>query len=229
MTITKNPFKIVTLDGPGGVGKSTTGKMLAERLGYYFLSSGRIYRALAWLALRRGWRMEKALPAGLLEDAHIAIAAGGALSVNGEHPGEVLSSGEIATATSFLSVLPEVRELSNRVQRETVRNIEEAGRFSGVVLEGRDIGTVVFPGAAHKFFLTASLEIRAIRRLKEMKDKHPELILEVVSADLKNRDARDSERELAPLKAAEDAVVVDNSELTLEAAVEAMAAKITGL
>ncbi len=229
MTITKITFNIVTLDGPGGVGKSSSGKALAERLGYYFLSSGQIYRALAWLALRRGWSMENSLPAGLLDDANIEIAHDGALSVNGEHPGEVLSSGEIANATSMLSTLPEVRELSNRVQRETVGSIEGAGRFSGVVLEGRDIGTVVFPGAAHKFFLTARPEIRAMRRFKELKDKHPGLTLAAVSNDLQTRDARDSERELAPLKAAEDAVVVDNSELSLQEAVDAMAAKIMGV
>lgn len=229
MTTSKSAFNIVTLDGPGGVGKSTTGKVLAERLGYYFLSSGRIYRALAWLALRRGWSVEKALPAGLLDDANIEIATEGALSVNGEHPGEVLSSGEIATATSFLSVLPAVRELSTRVQRETVESIEACGHYAGVVLEGRDIGTVVFPGAAHKFFLTARLDIRAMRRFRELKDTHPALTLEAVSEDLKNRDTRDSERELAPLKAAGDAIVVDNTELSLAEAVDAMAAKIMGL
>lgn len=226
MTGSKIAFNIVTLDGPGGVGKSSTGKALAERLGYYFLSSGRIYRALAWLALRRGWCKENPLPAGLLDDVTIEIANDGVLSVNGEHPGDVLAGGEIAIATSFLSVLPEVRELSNRVQRETVAAIEEAGHFSGVVLEGRDIGTEVFPGAAHKFFLTAKPEIRAMRRFRELKETNPALTLEAVSEDLKSRDARDSGRKLAPLKAAEDAIVMDNSELSLRAAVDAMAAMI---
>lgn len=226
MNTSSTAFNIVTLDGPGGVGKSSTGKALAERLGYYFLSTGRIYRALAWLALRRGWAIENPLPAGLLDDADIAIADEGGLSINGEQPGEVLSSGDIANATSLLSALPEVRELSNRVQRETVAGIEEAGKFSGVVLEGRDIGTVVFPGAAHKFFLTARPEVRAMRRFKEMKGKNPALTLAAVSEDLRTRDARDSERELAPLKAAGDAVVVDNSELSLEQAVEVMAEKV---
>lgn len=228
MTSSSNSFKIVTLDGPGGVGKSSTGKALANRLGYYFLSSGRIYRGLAWLALARGWNPKNPLLPGLLDDANIQITDNDGLSVNGKHPGEVLSSGQIATVTSILSALPEVRELSNRVQRDTVKGIEETWRFAGVVLEGRDSGTVVFPAAAHKFFLTARPEIRAKRRFRELQAATPDLTLAAVTEDLKDRDARDTGRELAPLKAAEDAEVVDNSEISLEETVNVMSAKITG-
>jgi len=219
-------FEVVTLDGPGGVGKSTAGKSVAARLGFYFLSTGQIYRALTWMATRRGWKPGEALPGGFLEDARIEVLAEGGLRVNGEHPGEALFTDEISHATSVLSAMPEVRELSNRVQRATVKGIEDSGQYSGVVLEGRDMGTVVFPDARHKFFLTAKPEVRALRRYDELKHRDPSLKLEEVAESLNARDHRDSKRETAPLKADRDAITVDTSGMAFEDVVELLADKI---
>jgi cytidylate kinase len=241
-------FDVIALDGPGGVGKSSTARALAERLGYFFLSSGRIYRALAWSALRRGWRpgtaLEPALPGTvlldtvlldtallntvLLNDVHVELDAEGGLWVNGEAPGDALADEEISQAASQLSTLPAVRALADRVQRDTVAALRRAGHVRGVILEGRDIGTVVFPEARHKFFVTATPAVRAERRHRELARADPSVTLAEVARALEERDRRDSERELAPLRPAPDARVVDTSGLTLEQVVRQIAAVVRG-
>lgn len=228
-------FKVVALDGPGGVGKSSTGRAVAERLGFCFLSSGMIYRALAWYALSQGWRPEAPSPEGrtetqpegrreplspgLLDGVQVEVEPGGGLRINGETPGN-LAGDEISTVTSILSALPEVRELSTWVQRETVARMEASGAFHGVVLEGRDIGTVVFPETPYKIYITARPEVRAQRRYDELWSKGERVTLAEVAKALEQRDARDAARELAPLRPAEDAVLVDNSEQTFDEVVE---------
>lgn len=215
-------FEVIALDGPGGVGKSTTARALAERLGCFFLSSGQIYRALAWMALQRGWQPGQPLPAGLLDDVRIEVAADGSLRVNGEAVGAALNTDAISQATSVLSTLPTVRALSNQVQRRTVAELERSGHFAGVILEGRDIGTVVFPEARHKFFVTASTAVRAERRYRELVQADPAVTLEAVQEALTERDRRDSERDVAPLRPASGAIEIDSSGLTLEQVVERM-------
>jgi cytidylate kinase len=221
-------FKVIAMDGPGGVGKSTTARALAGRLGYYFLSSGRIYRALAWVALGRGWKAGSSLAEGLLDDVRIEVETDGVLRVNGEQVGEALGSDAISEAASRLSTLPAVRDLSNRVQRETVARIAERGNFPGVILEGRDIGTVVFPETRHKFFLIASAAVRAQRRFAELRETDPATTLEQVTRSLATRDARDAGRDIAPLKPAADARVIDTSALSLEQVVETLVRAIAG-
>lgn len=221
-------FDVVALDGPGGVGKSTTARALAQRMGYFFLSSGQIYRALAWSALQRGWQPGRPLAEGLLADIRVEIARDGALHVNGEPVGRLLNTDEISQATSVLSTLPEVRELSNRVQRDTVAALARDGHFAGVILEGRDIGTVVFPEARHKFFVTASTAVRAERRHRELVQTDPSVTLAEVTRALEERDRRDSQRAIAPLKPAPDATRVDTSGLTLEQVVEHLAQAVRG-
>lgn len=221
-------LQVIALDGPGGVGKSSTARALADRLGYFFLSSGSIYRAIAWSALRRGWSRGEPLAEGLLDEVRIDVGAGDALRVDGEPIAERLGSDAISEATSLLSTLPDVRELSNRVQRETVAGIAEEGRYPGVVLEGRDIGTVVFPQARHKFFITASVAVRAERRFAELKRTDPALTLEAVTRALQARDERDSKRAIAPLKPASRAIVIDTSLLSADEVVEAMLREIQG-
>ena len=221
-------FEVIALDGPSGVGKSTTARGLAERLGCFFLSSGQIYRALAWCALGRGWEPGQPLAAGLLRDVRIEVEASGALCVNGQSLGAELRTDAISEATSVLSTLPEVRALSNRVQRETVAALARAGHFPGVILEGRDIGTVVFPEARHKFFITASTAVRARRRYLEQVRDDPATDLAEVTRALAERDRRDSERELAPLKPAPDALIVDSGELTLEQVLDRLVAAVQG-
>lgn len=221
-------FDIVALDGPGGVGKSTTARALARRLGYFFLSSGQIYRALAWCAMRRGWSPGQPVPEGLLDDVRITVQRDGTLLVNGEAVGQALNSDAISRATSLLSTVPAVRDRANQVQRDTIAALGQAGHFPGAILEGRDIGTVVFPGAPHKFFVTASTAVRAERRYRELVRDDPTVTLAAVTRALEERDRMDSERDVAPLKPATDARVVDTSGLTLEQVVERLAQEIRG-
>ena len=222
---------VVAIDGPAGVGKSTTAKQLAERLGYYFLSSGMIYRAMAWHLLGRGWRAESgAPPPEQLETAlatlDVQVVAGGRVRVAGRDVTEALRDEAVSNAASVLSAVPAVRARSNQIQRSTVAGIGASGAYPGVVLEGRDIGTVVFPEAPHKYFLTAREEVRAQRRFAEQSPGDSQTSLGSVRNALLERDARDSGRAIAPLVPAPDARVVDTSDLTLEQVLERILADL---
>ena len=237
------PIKLIAIDGPGGVGKTTVSRRLAENLGYYFLSSGMIYRAMAWYMAQRKEgpapdaesepqadsrpRTQAAQPPDLtlLEDFALRIDGAGGLWVNGASVSGALHTEEISRAASLISVFPEVRARADQVQRDTVRRIEEEGSYPGVILEGRDIGTVVFPSATHKFFLTAGEEVRAERRFREKQAEDPTLTREAVQTALRERDERDETRDVAPLKPADDAEVVDTSTLSLEQVVALMLEK----
>ncbi len=224
-------INLIAIDGPGGVGKTTVSRRLAESLGYYFLSSGMIYRAMAWhMAQTKESQAPRADPAQppdltLLEDFALRIDGAGGLWVNGASVSGALHTEEISRAASLISVFPEVRARADQVQRDTVRRIEEEGSYPGVILEGRDIGTVVFPSATHKFFLTAGEEVRAERRFREKQAEDPTLTREAVQAALRERDQRDETRDVAPLKPADDAEVVDTSTLSLEQVVALMLEK----
>jgi cytidylate kinase len=229
----RNPIALdlIAIDGPAGVGKSTVAKRLAERLRYYFLSSGMVYRAIAWHLMQQGWRTGDGLPAAAdleskLDALEVRVAAGGKILANGRDVTEALRSEAVSDAASILSALPAVRERSNQVQRDTVAAIGSSGVYPGVILEGRDIGTVVFPQARHKFFLTAREEIRAERRFAEQRAAHPELTLDAVRDAMRERDARDSGRAVAPLVPAPDARRVDTSDLTLEQVLERIVADL---
>jgi cytidylate kinase len=235
-----NPFgveviavEVIAIDGPAGVGKSTTAKRLAERLGYYFLSSGMIYRAMAWHLLGQGWRMDAGAPPVErverdLAELDVRVIAGGRVLVAGRDVTEALRDEAVSQAASVISAVSAVRERSNRVQRDTVAGIGSSGAYPGVVLEGRDIGTVVFPDARHKFFLTAREEVRAQRRFAEQGAGNPRANLGAVREALQERDARDSGRAIAPLVPAPDARIVDTSDLTLEQVLEKILADLKG-
>ena len=208
---------LIALDGPSGVGKSTTAKAVAARLGWDYLDTGAMYRSVALAARRAGLGPEdKAGLRGLL--AGLVLAQGsGRFQLNGEDVSEAIRAPEVTALVSPLSADPAVRESLVAQQRL----IGSRGRF---VVDGRDIGTVVFPGACCKVFLTASVAARARRRFLELAAKGVATTEAEVAADLASRDLADSTRAVAPLKKAPGAWELDSSGMTLDEVVEAIVA-----
>ena len=199
---------IIAIDGPVGSGKSTVARRVAELMGYTHLDSGAMYRSIAWKALRDGVPLDSpAQLAALAEAARIdLVPRGGKLHVvlDGEDITDLIRTREVSHAASVVAVVPGVRHPMVAEQRR-------AGAHGGIVMEGRDIGTAVFPHADLKVFLDASPEVRAERRQRELQEKGEGLELEKVLADVRERDRRDREREMSPLVRAADAIVVDNT------------------
>ncbi|HEY8143602.1 MAG TPA: (d)CMP kinase [Kofleriaceae bacterium] len=210
---------VVAIDGPAGAGKSTVSKRLTSLLGYRLLDTGALYRSVALSAKRRGVSYADA-------GALAAIAAG--LDVNfqldgmtnrvfltGEDVSAAIRTPEVSEGSSIVSAVPEVRAALLQLQREL------AGK-GGVVAEGRDVGTVVLPDAGAKFFLTASDEVRAKRRVEELRAAGIAAMYDETLAEMRRRDERDSSREAAPLVCAPDAIVVDSSILAIDEVVDQM-------
>lgn len=210
---------IVAIDGPAGAGKSTLSKRVAEALGYTLVDTGALYRAVALWARRRGIAWEDGAALGAMAAALRFAFVDGALEVDGERPGDALRTSETSLGASRVSAHPEVRAALLGVQRDM-------GREGGVVLEGRDIGTVVFPDAEAKFYLTASVEVRAQRRRDELAARGTPPSLEEVLKEVSERDRRDSTRPVAPLRQADDAQLVDSSALGVEQVVEQIVAAV---
>jgi cytidylate kinase len=212
----------VAIDGPAGAGKSTVARGLARRLGYVLLDTGALYRAVAFAGQRASisWTDEGAMGAvarALVEDDAIQVIDGGArVLLRGEDVSALIRTPEMSLGASRVSAIPAVREALLAVQRR-------AGAEGGVVLEGRDIGTVVLPDAEAKFFLTASPEVRARRRFDELKGQGKTVTFEETLADVVARDRADTERPVAPLRRAEDAILVDSSTRDAGEIIEEMA------
>jgi cytidylate kinase len=207
---------VVAIDGPAGAGKTTVSQLVARALGYPILGTGALYRAVALAAERRGigWHDEPRV-AALAEELARANAieleldrAGQRVRLSGEDVTEALATERIGGGASQVSASARVRAALLDLQRR-------AGRVGGVVLEGRDIGTVVFPDAEAKFFLTASAEVRAQRRYRELVARATPCDLAAIRREVSERDRRDATRETAPLAQAPDAMLVDSSELTV--------------
>jgi cytidylate kinase len=214
---------VVAIDGPAGAGKSTVAKTLALRLGYTFLDSGALYRAGAWAARRRGiaWCDGRGL-GQLIHDLDIRFDSHGDANhvvVDGKDVTEEIRRPEISEGASQVSAFNEVRAGLLALQRRIGAN----GR---VVAEGRDMGTVVFPDARAKFFLTAPIEERARRRAIELAASGRPQDFDVVLAEMRLRDQRDSTRAIAPLRRAEDAIEIDTAGLMPEEVVVRMAAVV---
>jgi len=207
---------IVAIDGPAGAGKSTVARQLARRLGFTIIDTGAIYRSVALAAQRAGisWEDDDAL--ARLLDAGLGLTFDGErVLLRGEDVTEAIRTPEITRGASVVSARPVVRQKLLPLQRDLGRAAPR-----GAVLEGRDIGTVVFPDAEVKFFLTASDEARARRRHAELAEKGLSVPLPEVLADQRRRDKDDTERAIAPLKAAPDAVIVDTTGFDLEQVVD---------
>ncbi len=212
---------VVAIDGPAGAGKTTVTRRVAEALGYLLVDTGALYRSVALAARRRGVAWSDVAGVGKL--AHELAAADAILFVtlpdggqkvvlDGDDVTTEIRTQEIAEGASQVSAQPEVRAALLEMQRR-------AGRDGGVVLEGRDIGTVVFPDAEAKFFLTASVEVRAKRRHDELVARGQSADLATIAREVAERDKRDSTRPIAPLKQAADAELVDSSEREIDAVV----------
>ena len=204
---------VVAIDGPAGAGKSTVAKLLAEKMSFTYVNTGNLYRAVAWSLKQAGLSVDEVTP-----DFLSAISLeykDGVLLVNGKDPGSELRTADIATGASCVSKKDFVRAYLLPVQRD-------AAEKGWIVMEGRDIGTVIFPDACCKFFLTADLEARAKRRLAQQGEVANNATLEDVIRDIASRDEQDSKREHAPLKAAEDAVWIDSGNMTPDEVVEEM-------
>lgn len=203
---------IIAIDGPSGAGKSTITRMLADRLGYLAIDTGAMYRAVALAVKRKGIPAddEPAL-AALCENLSITFARESAdcpVLLNGEDVSGQIRTPEISLLTSRVSARKVVRDML-RISQQRI------GAEGGVILEGRDIGTVVFPDADVKFFLSASVEARGERRYRELREKGMDVTLEATVAEVAQRDEQDSCREHAPLCQAHDAVVIDSTTLTI--------------
>lgn len=211
---------VIAIDGPSGAGKSTAGRALARRFGYTFLDTGAMYRALAWRALREGTPLddEPAL-ARVAEALLIELAPEGHVRVDGEDVTAALRAREVSAAASRVSVHPAVRRCMVARQREM-------GRAGGVVLDGRDIGTAVFPDADLKFFLDADPHRRALRRQRELAAAGTVAEVAAIEAEIRARDRADSTRSDSPLTRAADAVSLDTTELDPAEVVDRMAALV---
>jgi cytidylate kinase len=208
--------RVIAIDGPAGSGKSTVARALADRLGLRYLDTGAMYRSVTFAALRRGIDPAEADVVGrLAEDVTIELDGPGVV-VDGVDATIEIRGPEVSRAVSIVAANPAVRTEMVRRQRAWV---EARG---GGVLEGRDIGTVVFPDAELKVYLTADPEVRAQRRSQEVTD----LDYETVAADLARRDALDQGREVSPLAEAPDAFLLDTTGLTVEEIIDVIAARI---
>ena len=209
----------VAIDGPSGAGKSTVARAAAARMGYVYVDTGAMYRAIGLAVRRRGIAGEDT--AGIiaaLPTVDISLVYQDGVQhvlLNGEDVSEAIRTPEIAQYASMVSAVPEVRRFLLDVQRDMAKN-------SNILMDGRDIGTVILPDAPVKIFLTASAETRAERRYRELKEKGQQVTLEGVLADIQARDRQDTTRAVAPLRQADDAVLLDTSALDLEQSIAAV-------
>jgi cytidylate kinase len=209
----------IAIDGPSGAGKSTVAKALAQKLGIVYVDTGALYRTIGYAALSRGVGTKDADGlAAMLPDIHIDVKYEDGVQcvyLNGENLGDRIRRPEISMAASDVSSIPVVRAFLLDTQRDIARR-------NSVVMDGRDIGTVILPDADVKVFMVASAEARALRRTKELEEKGMPASFDDVLREMKERDAQDSGRAIAPAIPAPDAIHLDNSGMSVEESVQAV-------
>lgn len=206
----------VAIDGPAGAGKSTIAKAVSAKLGYIYVDTGALYRTIALNAVRNGVIDDAEKIEKMLDTINVELGfSDGAQRVylNGEDVSDLIRTPQISMGASKVSAIPKVRAFLLDLQRDIAKK-------NNVIMDGRDIGTVVLPNAQCKIFLFASPECRAARRYKELIEKGEDVKYEDVLADVNQRDYQDSHREIAPLKPTEESVMADTSELSLDESVE---------
>jgi len=215
---------IITIDGPAGAGKSTVSKMLAKKLGYIYLDTGSLYRALAYKVVKNKINLEDMEALNHL-CANISIILKNyegqmKVYVDGEDVGDRIRTEEIGLAASRISAYAVVRQRLLQLQREAARN-------GGIVAEGRDMGSVVFPDADFKFYLDADIKERIKRRHKELLGKGNSSELLAIQKDMETRDNQDSKREIAPLKPTSSSIIIDSTKLSLQEVVDKIAQQMS--
>ena len=203
---------VVAIDGPAGAGKSTIAKLVAGELGYAYIDTGAMYRSVTWKWLQTGAAFDEAFISELSRKMVIEFkpeANVNRVFVDGQEVTAAIRSAEVTANVSRVAAIGPVREAMVEQQRRM-------GDVGGVLMDGRDIGTVVFPKAQLKVFLTASVEERALRRYKELVAKGEKVELEQLQKDIAYRDKQDSERAISPLRQAEDAILLDTSDMNIE-------------
>ena len=219
----RNAGLVIAIDGPSGAGKSTTARLLAERLGYIYIDTGAMYRAVGWKAKREGIDpADEEKLADLCRRTEVTIKKDNndpRFYVDGHDVSSEIRTPEMGLMASAVSKSPAVRARLLTLQREL-------GRNGGVVMDGRDIGTVVFPDADVKFFLDAGPEERGRRRYLELKAKGMDVDLARITQEMRDRDQQDSMRSLAPLRKADDAVPIDSTSLDIGGVLERMLSEI---
>jgi CMP/dCMP kinase len=204
---------IIAIDGPSGAGKSTLGRMIARELGYLYIDTGAMYRAVALAVIESNVRLsDTQAVAAVAEQANIKLEGDPdslRVSLNGRDVSEEIRTEQVSHAASVISTIPEVR-------RTLVERQRKMGQHGRVVLDGRDIGTVVFQQADIKFFLTAQPQERAARRFKEGRLRERDVTFEETLTDINTRDQRDSTRADSPLAIADSAIVIDSTDLSIE-------------
>lgn len=206
----------VAIDGPAGAGKSTIAKAAAKELGFIYVDTGALYRAIAYNAVTKGVIDDTQKIIDMLTDTNVELKyvdGVQAVYLNGHDVSAYIRTPEISMGASKVSAIPQVREFLLNLQRDIAQK-------NNVIMDGRDIATVVLPNADVKIFLFASPECRAQRRYKELIEKGEDVTLEDVLADVNQRDYQDSHREIAPLKPSEDSVMADTSKLNLEESIQ---------
>ena len=206
----------VAIDGPAGAGKSTIAKAAAKELGFIYVDTGALYRAIAYNAVTKGVIDDTQKIIDMLTDTNVELKyvdGVQAVYLNGDDLSAYIRTPEISMGASKVSAIPQVREFLLNLQRDIAQK-------NNVIMDGRDIATVVLPNANVKIFLFASPECRAQRRYKELMEKGEDVTLEDVLADVNQRDYQDSHREIAPLKPSEESVMADTSKLNLEESIQ---------